>query len=104
MIYIAAEREACDFILDDLEPFREQCFVELSQSCMQLLISFGLAVAACRQSPEKLFALLDMYETMLDLQPTVSGAPWCLFCKTREQMANQLSHLVCMLQIAACNT
>lgn len=74
MIFIAGEREACDLVLEELEPWREQSFVELSRPPMMLLIDFGLAVAGTKQSPEKLFALLDMYETALDLHQTVSNS------------------------------
>jgi hypothetical protein len=38
---------------------------------MQTLISFGEAITTCKKSPEKLFVLLDMYETMSDLEPEV---------------------------------
>lgn len=34
-------------------------------------MSFGEAITTCKKSPEKLFVLLDMYETMSDLEPEV---------------------------------
>jgi len=44
---------------------------------MMLLIDFGLAVAGTKQSPEKLFALLDMWSTALDLHQTVRDPDCC---------------------------
>lgn len=37
-----------------------------------MLLSFGEAIAKSKKSPEKLFVLLDMYETMRDLTSEVS--------------------------------
>jgi len=39
-----------------------------------MLLSFGEAIAKSKKTPEKLFVLLDMYETMRDLQPEVIDA------------------------------
>ena len=72
MILIAGEREACDTIFESLDPYCEQCFVDLSRGPFLLLTNFGADVAEIDKSPERLFSFLDMYETALDLLNTVS--------------------------------
>jgi exocyst complex protein 7 len=37
-----------------------------------MLLSFGEAIAKSKKSPEKLFVLLDMHETMHNLLPEVT--------------------------------
>jgi exocyst complex protein 7 len=39
-----------------------------------MLLSFGEAIAKSKKSPEKLFVLLDMYETMCNLLPEVTAS------------------------------
>ena len=55
-----------------LDPHREICFAELADRGLTLLLSFGESVAASPKSPEKLFVLLDMYETIRETVPLVS--------------------------------
>ncbi|CAI5467849.1 unnamed protein product [Closterium sp. Yama58-4] len=71
MILVAGEREACDQVFAGLEKHGEQCFVDLSRSCIILLTHFGDAISVIKKSPERLFSFLDMYETTLDLKSTV---------------------------------
>lgn len=75
MILIAAEKEACTAVFDSLDPYCEQCFVDLSRGPFLLLTDFGVDVAEIDKTPERLFSFLDMYETALDLLNTVSRAP-----------------------------
>lgn len=61
----------CNQIFEDLDPLGNQCFAEVTMSSVIMLLSFGEAIAKSKRSPEKLFVLLDMYETMRELLPEV---------------------------------
>lgn len=54
-----------------VDPHGEKCFADVGDSSVHMLLSFGEAIARNKKSPEKLFVLLDMYETMHDLLPEV---------------------------------
>ncbi|KAL2643338.1 hypothetical protein R1flu_010925 [Riccia fluitans] len=70
-LLFAGERKLCDQVFYHLDPVREKVFGEVTESSMMMLLSFGDAIARSRKSPEKLFVLLDMYETMRDLLPEI---------------------------------
>lgn len=71
-LLFSAERMLCDQIWARLDPHREKCFADVTDSSVHMLLSFGEAIARSKKTPEKLFVLLDMYETMRDLQPEVN--------------------------------
>jgi len=65
-----SERRLCDDVFaDGPGSVSDSCFAELAKGPMMQLLSFGEAVAISRRSPEKLFKILDMYETLRDLLP-----------------------------------
>eukprot|EP00850_Spirogloea_muscicola_P022306 SM000287S10628 [mRNA] locus=s287:5699:8311:- [translate_table: standard] len=66
-LLFASERQLCDAVYIGLDPHRERCFAELAEPGMTMLLSFGEAIVRSKRSPEKLFVLLDMYETMRDV-------------------------------------
>lgn len=70
-LLFSAERMLCDQIWARLDPHREKCFADVTDSSVHMLLSFGEAIARSKKTPEKLFVLLDMYETMRDLQPEI---------------------------------
>ncbi|KAG0570253.1 hypothetical protein M758_6G142600 [Ceratodon purpureus] len=70
-LLFSAERKLCDQIWHRLDPYREKCFADVTDSSVHMLLSFGEAIAKSKKTPEKLFVLLDMYETMRDLQPEI---------------------------------
>jgi len=70
-LLFSTERKLCDQIWAGLDPHREKCFADVTDSSVHMLLSFGEAIAKSKKTPEKLFVLLDMYETMRDLQPEV---------------------------------
>ena len=65
------ERNICDQIFHELDPYRETCFAEVTNGSVTMLLSFGEGIAKSKKSPEKLFVLLDMYETMREIYPEV---------------------------------
>jgi exocyst complex protein 7 len=73
-LLFAAERKLCDQIWYHLDPHREKCFADVTDSSVHMLLSFGEAIAKSKKSPEKLFVLLDMYETMSNLLPEVTAS------------------------------
>lgn len=70
-LLFAGEKKVCDQIFDGFESLKDQCFADVTASSVEMLLSFGDAVAKSKRSPEKLFVLLDMYEIMRELQPEV---------------------------------
>ncbi|EFJ09561.1 hypothetical protein SELMODRAFT_184479 [Selaginella moellendorffii] len=68
-LLFAAEWKLCNQVFDGLDPYREACFAEITQNSFSVLSSTGEAIARSKKSPEKLFVLLDMFETMHDLLP-----------------------------------
>lgn len=67
-----SERRLCDDVFASAPgSVADSCFNELGKGPMMQLLSFGEAVAISRRSPEKLFKILDMYETLRDLLPEI---------------------------------
>ncbi|KAJ3687827.1 hypothetical protein LUZ61_016991 [Rhynchospora tenuis] len=73
-LLFAGERKLCDQVFEGIEDsFLDQCFMEVTSSSLTTLLSYGEAVVKIKQSPEKLFMLLDMYEMMCELQPEMEA-------------------------------
>ncbi|KAK6929041.1 Exocyst complex subunit Exo70, C-terminal [Dillenia turbinata] len=70
-LLFAGERKLCDQIFSGVDSLWDQCFAEVTASSVELLLSFGDAIAKSKRSPEKLFVLLDMYEIMRELQSEI---------------------------------
>jgi exocyst complex protein 7 len=50
-------------------PLADICFNDFAKAAIMQLLSFGEAIAISRRSPEKLFKILDMYDTLRELIP-----------------------------------
>ncbi|CAI5953363.1 unnamed protein product [Closterium sp. NIES-64] len=74
MLVFPLERELCYQVFAGLDPHREISYAEMGDRGLSLLLSFGEAIASSQKSPEKLFVLLDMYETIRDSMPMVIDA------------------------------
>lgn len=70
-VLFAAEKKVCDHVFNGFDSLKDQCFSKVTASSVEMLLSFGDAVAKSKRSPEKLFVLLDMYEIMRELQPEI---------------------------------
>lgn len=68
-VLLASERRICERVFNNAE-LSEYCFAEISSSSEKLLFEFIEAFASSKKSPERLFPLLESYETLLELQPT----------------------------------
>jgi len=73
-VLFASEKLLCDQVFPT--PIAETCFSDISKGAMMQLLSFGEAIAISRRSPEKLFKVLDMYETLRDLVREIKS----IFC------------------------
>ncbi|XP_078432043.1 exocyst complex component EXO70A1-like [Wolffia australiana] len=71
VLLFSGERKICDQIFNGMDSLNDQCFSEVTASSLSLLLSFGDAIARSKRSPEKLFVLLDMFESMHELQPEI---------------------------------
>uniref|UniRef100_A0A0D6QZR5 Exocyst subunit Exo70 family protein n=1 Tax=Araucaria cunninghamii TaxID=56994 RepID=A0A0D6QZR5_ARACU len=76
-VLFAREKDLCNQIFEDNDSAKEFCFSETCRSTMMRLLGFSEAVAISRRSPEKLFRILDIYETLSDLIPDINY----LFCE-----------------------
>ncbi|XP_073391490.1 exocyst complex component EXO70A1 isoform X4 [Physcomitrium patens] len=70
-LLFSAERKLCEQIWFRLDPHREKCFADVTDSSVHMLLSFGESIAKSKKATEKLFVFLDMYETMRDLRPEI---------------------------------
>ena len=57
----------CDQVFNGFDYLKDQCFSKVIASSLEMIISFGDAIAKSKCSPKKLFVLLDMYEIMREL-------------------------------------
>lgn len=70
-VYLSSEKRLCDQIFGDFGSTSPACFVQTSKPSLLQLLSFSEAIAVGPHSPEKLFRILDMYETMSVLLPDI---------------------------------
>ncbi|MCO5603803.1 hypothetical protein L7F22_057955 [Adiantum nelumboides] len=94
-LLFSGERKLCDQVFHELEPHRETCFAEVTSNSVTMLLSFGEGIAKSKRSPEKLFVLLDMYETMRELFPEVEaifrGKPSAPICEAVSGLTQRLA-------------
>ncbi|GMY10758.1 exocyst complex component EXO70H1-like [Fagus crenata] len=67
------EKILCDHVFSASVSIRESCFSEISKEAATSLFGFPEIVAKCKKTPEKMFRLLDMYETISDLLPEIQS-------------------------------
>ncbi|XP_073305213.1 exocyst complex component EXO70A1-like [Primulina huaijiensis] len=72
-LLFAGERKVCDQIFVGFDYLMDQCFAEVTNGSVAVLLSFGDAIAKSKRSPEKLFVLLDMYEIMRELHSEIEA-------------------------------
>ncbi|MCO5550740.1 hypothetical protein L7F22_004270 [Adiantum nelumboides] len=93
-VVFSAEKKLCDNVFVGLSPQRENSFLELASGALMQYLAFGKAVAAIRRTPEKLFRILDMYETIKELLGDIN----MVFCddiceSTRAEVRGVLAQL-----------
>ncbi|KAJ7298704.1 hypothetical protein O6H91_Y478400 [Diphasiastrum complanatum] len=68
-VLFASERQLCEVVFQDLDVVGDTLFADVARGSMMQLLNFGEAIAISQRSPERLFKILDMYETLRDLLP-----------------------------------
>lgn len=68
-VLLTGEKRLCEQIFSSSELIKEVCFTETAKGCVMQLLNFAEAVAIVRRSSEKLFRILDMYDTLKDVLP-----------------------------------
>ncbi|XP_057823018.2 exocyst complex component EXO70H1-like [Cryptomeria japonica] len=66
-LLFAGEKRLCDQVFEDFTHLRASCFAEIAKEPTARLLRFAEAVAAGKRAPEKIFMVLDMYETLTDI-------------------------------------
>eukprot|EP00252_Welwitschia_mirabilis_P015641 TRINITY_DN3456_c0_g1_i1.p1 TRINITY_DN3456_c0_g1~~TRINITY_DN3456_c0_g1_i1.p1 ORF type:complete len:654 (-),score=102.39 TRINITY_DN3456_c0_g1_i1:165-2126(-) len=72
-VFYPSEWKLCEKVFAGDISLSETCFVELARGVLIRLLSFAEAVAVDRRSPERLFKILDIYETLRDLLPDINN-------------------------------
>ncbi|KAL3518004.1 hypothetical protein ACH5RR_020593 [Cinchona calisaya] len=68
-IFFPSERRLCDSIFFGLSSAADLSFMEVCRGSTIQLLNFADAVAIGSRAPERLFKVLDVYETIRDLMP-----------------------------------
>ncbi|KAJ0978451.1 hypothetical protein J5N97_013925 [Dioscorea zingiberensis] len=66
------ERILCDHVFGGSESIRESCFADVTKEAALQFLGFSESVAKTKRSPEKLFRILDLYNTISDLLPDIA--------------------------------
>ncbi|XP_021813939.1 exocyst complex component EXO70B1 [Prunus avium] len=70
-VLFSGERKLCDAVFSGHKSLSESLFCNLARAVAIQLFNFADAVVLTKRSPEKLFTMLDMYETLRDLVPAI---------------------------------
>ncbi|KAM1303892.1 hypothetical protein ACFX2F_021640 [Malus domestica] len=70
-VHFSGERKLCDAVFAGHRSLSESLFCNLARAVAIQLFNFADAVVLTKRSPEKLFKMLDMYETLRDLVPAI---------------------------------
>ncbi|KAB2607193.1 exocyst complex component EXO70B1-like [Pyrus ussuriensis x Pyrus communis] len=83
-ILFPSERRLCDRIFYGLSSAADLSFMEVCRGSTIQILNFADAVAIGSRSPERLFKILDVFETLRDLMPefeSVFSDQYCLFLR-----------------------
>ncbi|XP_062086686.1 exocyst complex component EXO70B1 [Humulus lupulus] len=83
-ILFPSERRLCDRVFFGFSSAADLSFMEVCRGSTIKLLNFADAVAIGSRSPERLFKILDVFETMRDLLPefeSVFSDQYCLFLR-----------------------
>ncbi|KAG0465850.1 hypothetical protein HPP92_020014 [Vanilla planifolia] len=73
-VYLTGEKRLCDLIFGEFsESLRNFCFFEISKISVMQFLYVAEAIIIRPRKPEKLFRILDMYESLLDLLPDIES-------------------------------
>ncbi|KAL5580624.1 hypothetical protein UlMin_013066 [Ulmus minor] len=83
-ILFPSERRLCDRVFYGFSSAADLSFMEVCRGSTIQLLNFADAVAIGSRSPERLFKILDVFETLRDLMPefeSVFSDQYCLFLR-----------------------
>ncbi|XP_065871480.1 exocyst complex component EXO70H1-like [Euphorbia lathyris] len=66
-----SEKSLCDHVFSSSQTIRESCFSYITREAAMDLFKFPLFVAKIKRSPERIFPLMELYETILNLWPEI---------------------------------
>ncbi|CAD5166554.1 unnamed protein product [Musa acuminata subsp. malaccensis] len=72
-ILFSRERLLCDRIFAGSDAVRESCFADVARDAAAALLAFPESAARSKRSPEKLFRILDLYDTLVELWPDIES-------------------------------
>ncbi|OVA08321.1 Exocyst complex protein Exo70 [Macleaya cordata] len=73
-ILFSSEKRLCEQIFEGLEPDAvDSCFMETVKSYAIQLLNFADAISISKRSPEKLFKILDLHDSLSDLLPDIDA-------------------------------
>ncbi|XP_042476683.1 exocyst complex component EXO70B1 [Macadamia integrifolia] len=84
-ILFPSERRLCDRVFFGLSLAADLSFMEVCRGSTIQLLNFADAIAIGSRSPERLFKILDVFETLRDLMPEFDALfsdQYCLFLRT----------------------
>ncbi|XP_042511765.1 exocyst complex component EXO70B1-like [Macadamia integrifolia] len=84
-ILFPSERRLCDRVFFGLSSAADLSFMEVCRGCTIQLLNFADAVAIGSRSPERLFKIVDVFDTLRDLMPEFDALfsdQYCLFLRT----------------------
>lgn len=102
-VLYASEKRLCEQVLGKVAKgaYIDECLYKVARIGMGQFISFGEGIARSRRAPEKLFKLLDMYDSLDKCMPTVNTLFDGECCR---ELRSQLRELQKMVVAQACRT
>ncbi|XP_077245132.1 exocyst complex component EXO70H1-like [Tasmannia lanceolata] len=68
-----SERILCDHVFSSSNRIKESCFSEFTKEAAVNLFSFAESAAKTKKSPEKIFRILDLYNSITELWPEIES-------------------------------
>ncbi|KAH7667748.1 Exocyst complex component Exo70 protein [Dioscorea alata] len=68
----SGERILCDHVFGGSAPIRESCFADVAKDAAVQFLGFAESVTRTKRSPEKLFRMLELYDTISDLSSDIA--------------------------------
>ncbi|KAM0953269.1 putative exocyst complex component Exo70, cullin repeat-like-containing domain superfamily [Dioscorea sansibarensis] len=69
----SGERALAEHVFSGSDSILESCFADITRDAATALLSFPDSIAKIKSSPEKLFRILDLYDTISTLLPSIKS-------------------------------
>nr|XP_043617366.1 exocyst complex component EXO70A1-like [Erigeron canadensis] len=97
-VLFASEKRLCQQIFQGLHSLDDACFAETVKAPAAQLFNFAEAISISRRAPEKLFKILDLHDTLIDLLPDIDAV---FQGKSSESFRVQAAEIISRLAEAA---